>query len=207
MLAKAEGFNPILLENKEFWKEDIEMISIYLSMIEDIEDKKKFESLYLLYRQDMYAVAYKILNNVHDAEDAVHQAFLKIANNFEKILDIDCPKTKAYVVIIVRNTSIDIYKQNKKNSVNSTSIDTEVGNFIEDESFFNEINYKSLVSKIGCLPDVYKDVLYLKYVQGYDNVEISNLLAVSKDTTYKRIQRAKSLLHKLLKEENCNARK
>lgn len=60
-------------------------------MIEDFEDKKRFEKLYLLYKQDMYAIAYKILNNVHDA---VHQSFLRIANNFEKILDIDCPKQR-----------------------------------------------------------------------------------------------------------------
>jgi RNA polymerase sigma-70 factor (ECF subfamily) len=58
-----------------------------------------------------------------------------------------------------------------------------------------------LVNKIGCLPDIYKDVLYLKYIQGYDNKEIGNLLGLSKNAIYKRIQRAKSLLYKLLKED------
>jgi RNA polymerase sigma-70 factor (ECF subfamily) len=156
------------------------MIAVYLSMLEDIEDKKRFESLYLLYRQHMYAVAYKILNNVYDAEDAVHQAFLRIADNFEKIDNINCPKTKAYIVIIVKNISIDIYKQNKKHSTNNISIDTEEGNTINDDKFFNEVDYNMLVNKIGCLPDIYKDVLYLKYIQGYDNKEIGNLLGLSK---------------------------
>jgi RNA polymerase sigma-70 factor (ECF subfamily) len=177
------------------------MIAIYLSMLDDVEDKKRFESLYLLYRQDMYAIAYKILNNVYDSEDAVHQAFLRIANNFEKISEIDCPKTRAYIVIIVKNVSIDIYRKNKRKSNNNISIDTKVDNMVQDDNFFNEVNYKSLVSKICCLPNTYKDVLYLKYVNGYNNKEISKLLNISQNAVYKRIQRAKSLLYELLKEE------
>lgn len=177
------------------------MVAVYLSMLEGIEDKRRFESLYLLYRQHMYAVAYKILNNVYDAEDAVHQAFLRIADNFSKIGDIDCPKTKAYTVIIVRNVAIDIYNRNKKRSTNSISIDTEVGSTITDDSTLDEVDYRTLVSSIAHLPDIYKDVLYLKHIQGYGNEEISSLLGISKDAVYKRLQRAKALLYQLLKEE------
>ena len=55
---------------------------IYLSMIDTPEDRSKFERLYIEYRDVMYHVAYKILNNEQDAEDAVHQAFVKIAEKF-----------------------------------------------------------------------------------------------------------------------------
>ena len=49
---------------------------IYLQMIESPEDQSKFEEIYLKYKQTMYAVAYDILHNPQDAEDAVHHAFL-----------------------------------------------------------------------------------------------------------------------------------
>ena len=41
---------------------------VYLMMMDSQEDQSKFENVYLTYRGLMYHVAYKILNNKHDAE-------------------------------------------------------------------------------------------------------------------------------------------
>ena len=57
----------------------------------------------------MYYTANNILKDSHLAEDAVHNAFLRIINNLEKIEDINSHKTKGLIVIIVKNVSIDIY--------------------------------------------------------------------------------------------------
>mgnify|MGYP005869451159 FL=1 len=54
---------------------------VYLMMMDSQEDQSKFEKIYLTYKGLMYHVAYKILNNEHDAEDVVHSAFVKIAEN------------------------------------------------------------------------------------------------------------------------------
>ena len=87
---------------------------VYLMMIDSQEDQSKFEKVYRTYRGLMYHVAYKILNNKHDAEDAVHSAFIKIAENIQKIDDPVCPKTQSYVVTIVENKAIDLYRANKR---------------------------------------------------------------------------------------------
>lgn len=87
---------------------------VYLMMMDSQEDQSKFEKVYLTYRGLMYHVAYKILNNKHDAEDAVHSAFIKIAENIQKIGDPVCPKTQNYVVTIVENKAIDLYRANKR---------------------------------------------------------------------------------------------
>lgn len=50
---------------------------LYLQMLETPEEKSLFEQIYLEYRGLMYHVAYEILHNDQDAEDAVHQAFVK----------------------------------------------------------------------------------------------------------------------------------
>ena len=57
---------------------------VYLQMIETPDDRSKFEIIYLEYRDYMYRVAFAILHNVEDAEDAVHYAFVKIAENIKK---------------------------------------------------------------------------------------------------------------------------
>ena len=58
---------------------------IYLQTIETDKDKSKFEQIYEAYRGLMFHVAFKILEQEQDAEDAVHHAFVKIAENITKI--------------------------------------------------------------------------------------------------------------------------
>lgn len=79
---------------------------IYMMMLETPEEKSLFEQIYLEYRGLMFHVAYEILHNEQDAEDAVHQAFVKIAENIKKIDDPMCPKTHSYVVTIVEHQAI-----------------------------------------------------------------------------------------------------
>lgn len=55
-------------------------------MLETPEEKSLFEQIYLEYRGLMFHVAYEILHNEQDAEDAVHQAFVKIAENIKKLM-------------------------------------------------------------------------------------------------------------------------
>jgi len=37
----------------------------------------------------------------------VHQAFLSILENLDKISNVECPKTQSYIVIIVERKAID----------------------------------------------------------------------------------------------------
>ena len=87
---------------------------LYLQMLETPEEKSLFEQIYLEYRGLMYHVAYEILHNDQDAEDAVHQAFVKIVENIKKIDDPVCPKTHGYVVTIVEHQAIDQYRKRQK---------------------------------------------------------------------------------------------
>ena len=84
---------------------------IYLQTIETEEDKSKFEDIYREYRGLMYYIAYRRLHHEQDAEDAVHHAFMKIAENI-KIIDPVSPKTKQLVVTIVDNRVTDMLRMN-----------------------------------------------------------------------------------------------
>ena len=57
---------------------------LYLSMLETPEERDLFEEIYTEYMQLMYKVAFRILRNESDSEDAVHQAFLSVIENFNK---------------------------------------------------------------------------------------------------------------------------
>ena len=54
---------------------------VYLQAIDDPEDRTRFEAMYSAYRGLMFHAANRILQNPQDAEDAVHLAFLSLANH------------------------------------------------------------------------------------------------------------------------------
>ena len=99
---------------------------VYFQLITTQEDKTKFTQLYDTYRNVMFSVAYRILQNPQDAEDAVHQAFVSILQNLNKIKAVDAPATKAYVMIIAERKAIDMLRMNSR-CVSSDEIETMPG--------------------------------------------------------------------------------
>ena len=169
-----------------------EMINLYLSVLETDEDRCQFEDIYRQYKNRMYKFAISILHNNEDAEDVVQQSFLTIANNFDKIKSFSCHEMNSYIVIIVRNTSINLYNKNKRNSERSTELNQE--QTAVEVDFFNNIDYEHLVQIISGLPLIYKEILLLRYVEEFTVKQISAMLGISIDNVRKRTERAKKLL-------------
>lgn len=163
---------------------------LYLQMIETDDDRVKFEKIYHLYRGLMFYVANRILQNEQDAEDAVHQAFLAIIIHLKKISEIDCPKTKSFVVIITENKAIDMIRERKH--LSGQELDENVMGIPVVSA-----NSGELADAIACLPARYRDALVLRFYYGYSTKEIGQILSLSKGAVQKTIWRAK----KMLKEE------
>lgn len=89
---------------------------IYLQMIETAEDQSKFEHIYKEYRKLMFRVALKYLKHEQDVEDAVHHAFVKIAENIKDVEPVS-PKTRQYVVTIVENRAMDVLRMHSKHPI------------------------------------------------------------------------------------------
>ncbi|MGN0341692.1 MAG: RNA polymerase sigma factor [Roseburia sp.] len=167
---------------------------MYLSMLDTQEKQSLFEQIYLCYRKQMYFAAYRILQHEQDAEDAVHLAFLKIAENIEKISDAECPKTRSLCVTIVENKAIDIYRKRQR----SVNIGWE--EFIP-ESQPSYTGTGRLGKCIAMLPPIYRHVLILHHLHGYKYREIAQILGITTANALKIDQRAKVKLEKICIEE------
>ena len=167
---------------------------IYLQMIESEDDKTKFEEIYLKYKTLMFYAADKILHNEQDAEDVVHMAFMKLAENIGKIDALDCPKTRSYIVTIVENKAIDIYR--KKNRHKEAEYLEEVNGLTVTYDGDN-----LLTKCILNLPARYREVILLRYYHGYSVREIAALLDISLAAASKLDQRAKKKLKELCGKE------
>lgn len=170
---------------------------LYLAVIESPRDLYTFRQIYEAYYPRMLTVALGILQNRRDAEDAVHEAFVKLIDNLEKISAPVCPQTEGYVVTIVENTAIDLYRRKRRRA----SVPLDEAYIGEQADPVNEAAAVSGVdAAIAALPELYREPLLLKYDMGYSTEEIARLLAVKPETIKKRIQRAKAQLEALLKE-------
>lgn len=166
---------------------------IYLQMIDSDEDKSKFEAIYEEYRGLMFHVAYERMKHIQDAEDAVHHAFVKIAENIKNI-DPVSPKTKHLVVTIVDNRVTDMFRVRGRHPI--VTYNDEVGS-----SFVTEIEGEDLLTQcILKLPEQQRTVILLKYKHGYSLREISKMLKISLPWAQKIDQRAKKSLAKLYQE-------
>lgn len=185
------------------------MLPIFLTIQNDNE-RLLAERLYLTYKNKMYNIAFSILHNKEDAEDAVMDSVYKIVKNISIFTDIDRNKTESLIVIIIRNTAINRYHYNQHRL--HTSID-ELDDFIPDESpspidiIVEQETYNELLTKIRSLEAIYRDVLLLKYLYDYDNRTIASLTGAAEATVRVRLMRAKKLLEDLLKGGAASERK
>lgn len=178
--------------NEEKIKEGPEML-IYLQMIETPEEKSKFVVMYETHRGWMYRKAYDILRNTHDAEDIVHHTFVKVAENIKKIDDPKCPKTKGFIVTILMNGAIDIYRK-KQSHPHVEFTDETVGAYMV---------YKGDDPVAECvlkLPDRMRTVILLKFWYECTMKEIAGILDISYANALKIEQRARGKLKVLCEE-------
>ena len=166
---------------------------IYLSIIESVEQQSKFEKIYLTYQGLMFHVANKILNNKYDAEDAVHQAFIKIAENIAKVDDTNEAKLKRFVVIVTESSAIDLRRKLQRHA--TIPLDECLG---IAATYDGENRVARCIAK---LPDRYSQVLFLKLDYGYSAKEIGKILGITEANAAKRFTRAKEMLAQRCKEE------
>lgn len=168
------------------------MLAIYLSMIDNEKDRSKFESVYLKYKNLMLNRAYDILKDSGLAEDAVHNAFLSILKNLSNINDVDCKKTKCYVLVITENEAKKIY--NKEHKIITSDFKGDESDISAEENFENKNAVQIVKKQIESLSDIYKCVMILKFFNDLDDKEIASTLDISVATVRKRIMRGRKLL-------------
>ncbi len=175
------------------------MLLFYLSALDTQEERKKFEEIYKKYGKLMKYVAYNILRDDSLAEDAVHNAFLKLIKYIDRIDEVNCHKTKSFVVIITESVSKDMYVKRKREA--TLSIDDNEQEMVVEPPDYDSLDTHIIADAIGKLPEIYRDALVLKYVHQYKDAEIGDLLGISPTAVRKRLQRAKEKLALILGEE------
>lgn len=168
------------------------------------DDIALIEMLYDRYEQRIYKIAYSVLNDSYQAEDAVSETFIKLIKNAHSIWTMDQKKMDAYITKLARNTAVDQYRRNKREISRIVSVDTET----DRESEISENPIEDMISTLGSsqrvrelvdsLPDKYKEIIICIVLYELSGRETALMLGISEGTVRKRYERAKKLLKKKL---------
>ena len=175
------------------------MLPIYMALIDDEEDKSDFENIVNKYERKLYREAFKILNSHELAEEAVWEAFYRIAENFKKVHNLPVYKTDAYLIITIRRASYQVYNREKKYFENDSFEDSE---YVPDIAKLNEYDISDLTNAIGQLEDKYKAVITYFYYYGHNANETADLMGISRNTVYKYLRKAEAILLEKLRGAN-----
>ncbi|MBR6152027.1 MAG: sigma-70 family RNA polymerase sigma factor [Lachnospiraceae bacterium] len=170
----------------------------------DEDTRDMFHQIYMENSKIMYCVAYGILKNKADAEDAVHAAFVSMAENFYEIKDIECSKIKGLCVLLSKHKAIDLIRKRKhfsnKGIEDDELVDEQLDGSPEKHYLYKEqIKYANQI--LDQLPYVSKEILILKYYYGLESSEIANMIGISKKNVEMKIYRAKNKIREIMKNE------
>ena len=124
----------------------------------------------------------------------MHQAFIAVIENLEKIIEVDSPKTRSYLVIITERKAIDLMRYNNRRQT------LELNEDIAGVEIPFEID-NPVATAIAKLPAHYREVLLLRFDNGFTTREIASILSISNSGVRKMIVRAKKALQELLEKE------
>jgi RNA polymerase sigma-70 factor (ECF subfamily) len=128
------------------------------------------------------------LKNPADAEDAVHNTFVKLIEKqmvFENELH-----EKNWLIKVASNISKNMLRHWSRYNADLEEV---TGEGVSDE-------YSEVLDAVSRLPDNLKVPVYLFYYHGYSSKEISDITGEKDSTVRNRLQKARKLLRDVLEE-------
>lgn len=176
---------------------------LFLSVIENDDDRAFAEGLYYEYAERMHGVAYSVVKNAADAEDAVQTVFMNVADkHLQTVKQLDEGRRKNYLLAAVKYAALDILRRRKK----TVSLDSMAEDGFEpsaDGDFTEWVcancEKEDIIKAMGRLDPLYGIVLYYHFGEDMSAQQIAELLGKKLSTVKQQLVRGKKLLVKELK--------
>lgn len=181
------------------------MSGISPALIDDENNLQHFEYIYKNYAGQMLGVASGILADCFEAEDAVQNALLGIAQSIKTAPHGNQIVLRAYVLTAARNAAFALLPAKK---LRDNLIDLDSLQFSVQEDIFETVvhsqKYDLLLKIINTLPIQYREVLMLRYVIGLKPRDIAKALGRRTATIQQQLTRGKAKLAEAYQKEVSN---
>jgi RNA polymerase sigma factor (sigma-70 family) len=169
-------------------------------------DQKAYADLLGRYRDAIYFMLLKMVNNAVDAEDLTIEAFGKAFKSIHQYAPNFAFST--WLFKIATNNAIDFIRKRRANLISIDQSHDEEGSIhvsIQDnepdpeESIINQQKVKMMRSIVSKLKPRYRRLIELRYFSEYSYEEISEELDLPIGTVKAQLFRARELLYNILK--------
>ncbi len=170
-------------------------------------EKKAMEMLVVNYQKGIYNYFYRNIRNSETAADLTQDIFLKV---FSKLGSYDFKyKFSTWIYTMSHNLLIDYYR--KKKNLSFTTFASANDGYIEfedktvdtgEEVLSNMEKKERIWSAVDKLPDEYRELIVMRYINDLKYYEISQILEIPMGTLKNKIFRAKKKLFKIMRGEN-----
>lgn len=153
------------------------------------------QKLYSKYAPKMLSVCRQYIKDLHQAEDVMITAFMKVFTNLKSFEHKG--SFEGWIRRIMVNESISFLRAQKKTG------------FLEDEFFvedtFNNIeshfSVEDIQSLIDRLPDGYRMVFNLYAIEGFKHQEIAKMLGINEGTSKSQLSHARKMLQEQINKQ------
>lgn len=175
--------------------------------LSDAAKRKEFEAEALPHMDALYRTALRLAKNKNDAEDLVQEAFAKAYRFWDKFeLGSNC---RAWLFKIMTNIFINEYRS-KSRSPLQANIDDIDDNYLygqlassemtenPEQTLFSKLFDDDVKKAIENLPDDFRLVAVLSFLEGFSYQEIAEIADLQLGTVKSRLHRGRKLLQKQL---------
>jgi RNA polymerase sigma-70 factor (ECF subfamily) len=160
---------------------------------------KAQHQLYQLYARAMYNVCYRMMNNREEAEDMLQESFS------EAFYRLDTFRFEsafgAWLKRITVNKCINALKKKRTNLVPMDNIPEPQEDYeLPDDN--KGLTIEAVQQAMEKLAEGYRVIFSLYMLEGYDHVEISQIMGISEETSKSQFSRAKKRMKEILIQQS-----
>lgn len=160
------------------------------------EISKLIQNAYDDYSDDVFRFCMLKVSDRDVALDIVQDTYIKTLTYMQKGNEID--NMRAFIYRTCRNLIVDYYRKSKSQSLD-TILETGVDVANNDEQqILTRQELQAVFTLFERLDDQYRDVLYFKFVEDLDIVEISDILGISENHVSVRMHRGIKKLREII---------
>jgi RNA polymerase sigma-70 factor (ECF subfamily) len=163
-------------------------------------EEAAIEALVSQYAGTLYRVAYSVLRNASDAEDAVQEAFMRVLRHRDTLHEVR--DQRVWLIRIVWNVVLDRKRRMKTrpetDDVAELARVLPAAGLSADERVAAAQHHAHVLACVEQLPAKERQVLMLSAFEELNSVEIASVLGISESSVRSRLFRARNLMAGLL---------
>lgn len=170
------------------------MLPGFALRLERDEDQRRFTRLYQQNQRRLHRLAARLLGPGPKAEDAVHDAFVKLIQHYGQLRSRSDGQLERWLMVVVKSTALDTLRKEGRETeleaqVREPAVPPDLGEF------------EALAALIRSMPEDYRRVLELRFLAEWSLADIAKELGLTEGAVKSRVFRGRKLLIDALRRE------